>query len=124
MQIPGLYIAHSEGKGRGVFTAHALSEGDLIEICPLVIVPPDQVKMIHDTILHDYYFLYPEPEGSACIALGYGSLYNHQVSRNAKVSYDLANHELHIICIKEIEAGNEIFIDYEDGEKSKDGLWF
>ncbi len=124
MQIPGLYIAPSEGRGKGVFTAGGLDKGDLIEICPLLIVPPKQLAAIHQTFLHDYYFLWPEPKGSAAIALGFGSIYNHQSPPNAKVHFDLSNQTIEMHCISDISAGGEIFIDYNDGDEKNDGLWF
>jgi len=50
LHIPGLYIANSENRGRGVFTAQDLSKGDLIEICPLLLIPKKEVAKIHKTI--------------------------------------------------------------------------
>ncbi|MBK8348499.1 MAG: hypothetical protein IPL08_13115 [Saprospiraceae bacterium] len=38
-QIPGLYIADSDDKGRGVFTSIDISAGDTIEICPVIAIP-------------------------------------------------------------------------------------
>lgn len=125
LHIPGLYIAHSEDRGRGVFTAQELHKGDMIEICPLLVIPKKQVKTIHQTVLHDYYFLLEKPKGAACIALGYGSIYNHHTKPNAKVIFDYEKQELEIQCCKTINAGDEIFIDYTDGDEVfKEELWF
>ena len=55
LHIPGLYIANSSNRGRGVFTAQEIETGDLIEICPLLIIPKKDVSAIHKTVLHDYY---------------------------------------------------------------------
>ena len=122
--IPGLFIVQMEKKGRGVFTAKSLSAGDLIEICPVVIIPPEQVQLIHKTILHDYYFLWPVPAGSACLALGYGSIYNHSSNPNARVILELSSDEMSIETVKDIEAGSEILIDYDDSDGKSSGLWF
>ncbi len=123
LHIPGLYIADSAGRGRGVFTAHELNKGDVIELCPIIVVPPSQLETLHQTILHDYYFLWPDPKGSACIVLGYGSIYNHHSSPNAKVVMHLSSQEIGIECIHSIEAGEEILIDYQGGDR-KNLLWF
>ena len=124
LHIPGLYIANSENRGRGVFTAQDLSKGDLIEICPLLFIPKKEVAKIHKTIIHDYYFLLEKPKGAACIALGYGSIYNHNPKPNAIVIFDYEKEEIEIQCKKKINAGSEIFIDYTDGGKGNNELWF
>ena len=124
LRILGLYISNSEERGRGVFTAQDLEEGDLIEICPILVVPVKDVAAIHKTILHDYYFLLENPKGAAFIALGYGSIYNHHLQPNAIVTIDEEKQELEIHCCKKIEAGSEIFIDYTDGGKEDAPLWF
>jgi len=122
LQIPGLFIMNTDQRGRGVFTSKAIKEGDMIEICPLIIIPPKEVKVIHQTVLHDYYFLWTKPANSACIALGFGSLYNHSSLNNAEVFMDIESKEIEIRACKEIIAGEEIFIDYNDGNKEQ--VWF
>ena len=87
-------------------------------------MPPEQVGKIHGTILHDYYFLWPDPNGAACIALGFGSLYNHSWAPNANIIMDVNHSSFEIHCIKDIEAGTEIFIDYTDNSKGENALWF
>lgn len=124
LHVPGLFIAHSEGRGRGVFTAHDIDKGDLIEVAPLIIIPKEEIADIHKTKLHDYYFLWPQPSNSACIALGYASLYNHNFQPNAQIIMDLEKQEFEITCTADIKAGQEIFLDYLDGGKDISQLWF
>lgn len=125
LHIPGLYITETEERGRGVFSAQDLDREDIVEVCPLIIIPAKDLEKIHQTILHDYYFLYPDPEkeGMACIALGYGSLYNHSSTPNAIVDFDLDNQQIQIRCIDNIEAGAEILINY-NGDGEGKNLWF
>ncbi len=123
LHIPGLFITKSTEHGRGVYTAHDLETDDIVEICPLIIVPAKDLDRVHQTVLHDYYFLYPEQEGMACIALGYGSLYNHSLTPNAIVDFDLDNQQIQIRCITNIEAGSEILINYSGDGQGKE-LWF
>ena len=124
LHIPGLYISNSDERGRGVFTAQDLEAGDLIEICPILVIPAKDVATIHQTIIHDYYFLLENPKGAAFIALGYGSIYNHHSQPNAIVTIDEEKQELEIHSCKKIAAGDEIFIDYTDGGKEDAPLWF
>ena len=122
LHIPGLYIAESEGRGRGVFTAVDIDKGDIIEYCPLIIIPPAQLKLIDKTIFFDYYYNWPDPKGAACIPLGYGSIYNHSNEPNAEIVLDIEGKVLQFHCLKKTEAGTEIFVDYKGGEEEE--LWF
>ncbi len=122
LHIPSLYISESDHRGRGVYVSEDLEKDNLIEICPLIIIPTDQVAKIHDTVIHDYYFLYDDKAADACIPLGYGCLYNHSHQPNARVAYDYEERCIHIISMRSIKSGEEIFIDYTAGEDRE--LWF
>lgn len=123
-QIPGLYILKSEGKGRGVFTAGDIFEGSTIEVCPLIIIPEEQVQTIHNTALHDYYFRWGEKQKQAAILLGYGSLYNHSNEPNARAILIDSDNEIVIESIRTINSGEEITIDYFDDDGAKEHVWF
>ena len=124
LQIPGLYIGETKDKGRGVFAGIPINKDDTIEVCPIIIIPKAELPIIHRTHLHDYYFLWGEKLEECCIALGYGSLYNHELHPNANFLLDLLENTIVIEAIKDIDAGEEITINYhgEPGEGEK--LWF
>ncbi|NND33934.1 MAG: SET domain-containing protein-lysine N-methyltransferase [Saprospiraceae bacterium] len=122
--IPGLYIADSTGRGRGVFTAQELNKGDLIEICPVIMIPAQQLALIDQTVLYDYYFLWPGDEGLSCIALGYGSIYNHAENPNAAITFDLTSDTIMVLATNDITAGQEIFVNYQGEVENPPELWF
>jgi SET domain-containing protein len=124
LHIPGLFIAPSEGRGNGMFTAQDLAKGDTIEVCPYISIPANQLATVHETIFHDYYFLMPNNTKIGCLILGYGSVYNHNSTPNAEVIFDLPNERIEFQSMREIEAGEEIFIDYTGGIKKATELWF
>ncbi len=124
LHIPGLYIASSTGRGRGVFTAEHLSPGDLIELCPIVKITKKDLMHIDQTILYEYYFLWEEDPYTACLALGYGSLYNHSTTPNAIVIMDYGDDMIKIQSIEELSVDTEIRIDYTGGTKDIVELWF
>jgi SET domain-containing protein len=126
LHIPSIYIAESEERGRGIFTSENIENEDIIEICPLIIVPKEQILFLDKTILYDYYFLLPDDSEKACFPLGYGMLYNHNPEPNAEVVFDLDNNYIQIHCIQPIPAGEEIFINYQNTkeEEEKPKLWF
>lgn len=123
MHVPGLYLASDPDRGRGVYTAHDLNIGDIIEIAPVVLLPKDQVALINQTILYDYYFEWPDESGRICIAMGYGSFYNHASDSNVKFTFDLDEHTIIFEAIKPIKSMNELYINYVDGERDCP-LWF
>jgi SET domain-containing protein len=123
-QKPGLFIAHSEGKGRGVFTSQSIQEGEVIEICPVLIIPKIELPIIHKTVLHDYYFLWGEELESCAIALGFGSIYNHALHPNANFILDIYNQTIDIEAIVPIAAGEEITLNYHGEPGNTDELWF
>ena len=122
--IPGLYMAFVEGKGRGMFTAEPLEPGDIIEICPVIVTPAEELAAIHQTALHDFYFLWGPERDRAAIVLGYGSLYNHDAHPNAEVILDFEEETLLIQCVRSIHPGEEITIHYQDDPTFKPSLWF
>jgi SET domain-containing protein len=123
-QIPGLYIAHTPLRGRGVFSARAVTAGDTIELCPVIVLPPADLPLIHRSALHDYYFLWGEGRDRAAIALGFGSLYNHSSRPNAEIDMDLEMELIAIRCIRDILPGEEVTIDYQPDPDFEDRLWF
>lgn len=121
-RFPGLEVRDVAGKGRGVFAATAIPADTLIEVCPVIVLPKGDLQRIHESRLHDYYFLW-DGEGETAIALGYGSLYNHADDSNADYEMHIEARTLHIIARRRIPAGEEICIDYTDGQ-DRSTLWF
>lgn len=121
-QVPGLIIVNDSEKGRSVYTTRALQPGDTIEICPVIIIPKKDVAAIHATVLHDYYFEWPDDTGRIAIALGYGSLYNHHPQPAARFIMDLDRAEMIVECKQALSPGDEITIDYTGNEEGD--TWF
>lgn len=59
-------------------------------------------------------------ESSTALALGFGSLYNHSFTPNA-TTLETAD-ELVITALRDIDPGEEIFINYTGTDTS--GVWF
>ena len=122
-RAPGLYYGPSDIHGRGVFCAHPLTRGDIIEICPVIVLSTKEIDLLSHSRLFEYYFLWDEQHDKCAIALGYGSLYNHSVSPNAEFTPDYGDDTNIFIAMQEIEAGEEITVDYQAGAAVR-ALWF
>ena len=123
LHIPGLYIAHTDNKGRGVFTAEAVPRDAVIEICHLIFLPVRELELLDQTSLYEYYFEWPGDK-RACLALGYGSLYNHSPEPNAEIVFDLETEQIIIKSTQAITAGEEICIHYLGDESQEKPYWF
>ncbi|MDG2450219.1 MAG: SET domain-containing protein-lysine N-methyltransferase [Saprospiraceae bacterium] len=124
-QMPGLFIVTDPIKGRCVHTGEEINVGDLIEVCPVIVFSEDDLKSIHNTHLHDYYFLWGAERKEGAIALGFGSLYNHSDDPNASFEIDLESDEIRFVCIQKIVPGSEVSISYVDSQFREDvKLWF
>lgn len=122
-RAPGLYYAPSPIHGRGVFCSHPLTAGDVIEICPALVLPHEEIELLTRSELFGYYFLWGEQSDQCAIALGYGSLYNHSEDPNAVFEPDFTDDTIVFIAQRDISAGEEITVDYQAGATVR-ALWF
>lgn len=115
-----LVVGSSEIAGRGVFTTVNWSKGDVVEVCPMMLLPGEQLPLIDDTVLYGYYFDWDGENGA--LALGLGSLYNHDPAGNVTWELDHDEEVLRIIATRDLEAGEELTVDYSNGGTTE--LWF
>ena len=96
----------------------------MIEICPVIVLPRTERVHLDQTKIFEYYFSWPDGKQSLCLAMGYGSIYNHADDPNAMVIMNIEAEEMVIEAVKPIPANDEIFINYQDGPSPHDKLWF
>ena len=97
-------------KQRGVFAVEDFKKGEIVEICPLLLLPIEDMKHINKTKLKYYYF--DLTKRHFAIVLGYGSLYNHSYKANARYILSARDKTMTIKAIENIKKGEEIFINY------------
>jgi SET domain-containing protein len=112
-------VAPSPLGGRGVFARRRFEPDELIEACPVVVIPSDEVMSVCTTTLGHYVY---EWDDGVAMALGYGSLYNHAYAPNARYERDDDPLVLCVVASQVIEAGEEVLIDYTGGGELE--LWF
>lgn len=96
---------------RGLIATEKIRQGQLIERCPAIIYPKN-TQIIEQTIFDHYVFDWDETREA--LALGYGSLCNHSYERNVDVEFDYNRKEIVFSALKDIEIGDELFINYND----------
>ncbi len=102
-----------EDAGRGVFASSRIEARELIEQCPIVALPDAKDRdRLRKTGLVNYYFLWGDRRDHAAICLGWGSVYNHSFSPNAKYEKVLEDGRMDFMALRAIEPGEEIFVNY------------
>jgi len=122
MILPCLYVSATEQMGRGVFTEEALDAGTIIEISPVIVMNADDRKLLDKTLLHDYIFEWGNNE--CCVALGYVSVYNHSYASNCEYEMVIDEEFIRIKTMRHINAGEELFINYNGTWNNKKPVWF
>ena len=124
MVLPFLYIAPAGERGRGVFTAEAIPSGTVIEIAPVIPMAAADRAMIDQTLLHDYIFVWEAPPATCCMALGYVPVYNHAYASNCEYEMDYNADTIGIRTVRNIEAGEELTINYNGEWNDEKPVWF
>ena len=99
--------------GRGVFAGRPFRKGEVIEVCPVILLQRRQERQLVGEVLEKYIFHWPKGAYVAAIALGYGSIYNHSPNPNARFAPRFGTADVVCRAVCNIADGEQIFIDYE-----------
>lgn len=98
--------------GKGVFAKQTIAQGELIESCPVIEVSLSDPANNDNGLLVNYFFYFGK---GLAVALGFGSLYNHSYQPNATYRIDLLRKTIEFVAIKDIQADEEITVNYNYG---------
>lgn len=124
MIVSGLYIAQTEKMGRGVFTSVAITAGSVIEVAPVIVMSQRERELLDQTLLHDYIFEWGAEQGACAMALGWAAVYNHSYAANCDYEMDYTTDSIQIITVRDIQAGEELFINYGGSWDEQNPVWF
>ena len=125
MSYPGVYTNQVKGKGRCVFTKKAIPVDTVIETAPVIVMSAEDRKLLDQTLLHDYIFEWaPNGEKMCCMALGLIPMYNHSYTSNCEHFMDYDNETMFIKTMRDIEAGEELTINYNGEWNDSKDVWF
>ena len=122
-----VYVAQSKIKngGRGVFATQDIKKGELIEKCPVIETPKNDLSNLNESILVTYFFYFGKNKENLVVALGFGSIYNHAYSPNATYKINQREKTIDFIALSDIKKDDEITVNYNYGNpKDKSPLWF
>lgn len=118
---PRTRVAGSPLGGRGVFATEAVAAGEVVEICPVIVVPADQIDALNATSLADHWYGWGD-DGDAAVAMGHGSFYNHDDDPTCEYEAHETIDALVIRARRDVRPGDELTIDYTGGGTNE--LWF
>lgn len=121
---PYLYVQDVPEKGRGVFTDSPIPKNTIIEVSPVLAMDAASRQLLDKTLLHDYIFEWDTIQSKCCIAWGYVSLYNHSYKANCEYFMDFDNNNITIKTVSEIQAGEELTINYNGDWDASKPVWF
>lgn len=127
---PDVYVAESSPEiGRGVFANRAFKKGELVDSCPVVVLlkPLNQLPPRIQTLVYSWSALTKDPIASTAIALGYGSLYNHNNPANMRYEADSTAMVMRYFAHRDIEQGEELSVNYNNAggaAVSEKDSWF
>jgi SET domain-containing protein len=120
----GVYVAGTKKMGRGVYTSEAIPAGTLIELSPVIVMSGDERKLLDQTLLHDYIFEWGKESEQCAVALGLVSMYNHSYQANCNYGMYFKKQAISIIAVRNIKAGEELFINYNGSWDDEKKVWF
>lgn len=124
MILTSLFMAKSPGKGRGIFTKELILAHTIIEIAPVIVMSARDRILLDKTLLHDYIFEWGIDKTQCCMALGFVPIYNHSYNSNCEYFMDYSTETIMLKTVKNIEKGEEVFINYNGDFNDKTLLWF
>ena len=110
--------------GRGVFTKAPIPANTIIETSPVIVMSSEERKLLDQTLLHDYIFEWGPDNKQCCMALGFVAVYNHSYKSNCEYEMNFENETIRIKTVREIEEGEELFINYNGDWNNAKKLWF
>lgn len=104
-------------KGRGVFAGKDFKKGEVVEVAPVIIMyrPFETVPPVLKMVVFNWTALAGYPNPASAVALGYGSIYNHDNPANMIFKADPQTKTIHYIAVTDVAKDEELTINYNSG---------
>lgn len=105
-----------------MFTSKAIKANTLLEISPVVVMSSKEKALLDQTTLYNYIFDWEDDR--CCMALGNIPIYNHASPSNCEYFQDYDTNTIFIKTVRDIEAGEELTINYNGDYNHEGAVWF
>lgn len=122
-----VYVKQSKipNAGRGVYAKRDVKKNEIIEKCPIIDISKHDMANLSESFLVTYFFYFGKNKEKLAVALGFGSIYNHTYTPNAKYKIKQKERTIDFVALKDIKKDDEITFNYKYGNpKNKTPLWF
>lgn len=122
-----VYVSSTPEKGGyGVFAKRRIGAGEVLETCPVILMPQRRKKYLQLTELKDYFFNWglEQPPQQVAVVLGWGSLFNHSFTPNAQYVADYEANLMLFVALEDIMPDVEILVNYNGQPDDKTPVWF
>lgn len=122
-------VANRGKGGRGVFARRDIAADEVIERVPVLLIPraqvfgPGEVAQRSARVSWYVFSCIGPKRNHVALSLGYGSIYNHSDTPNAKYGMHPPD-VMEFFALRAIRAGEEITIDYHGDEAGDTDLGF
>ena len=103
-----------EGMGRGVIAERDIKLGEIITNCELLVLGTISTRLVNQTELQYYTFVFDATNNQDCLVLGDGEIFNHD--DNANTLYGLIDWNgrklMRFQAARDIKKGEQLFINY------------
>jgi len=110
-------VKQSPLHGRGLYAAASIAGGSVVGRWPALVLSAEDTEKVKATRLYHYVFYVDEAADGAmraAVAFGPISMCNHSTDANAEFMVDADKATVTLTASRDIEAGDEILIDYGD----------
>lgn len=103
-----MIIRQTKLMGRGIFSTKNYKKGNIITICPVILIPKNEISKANLLNLYVYYW----DKNYDALSLGLGSLFNHKLKSNVEFYRHESDDYLVFIAKRNIKKGEQLFINY------------
>lgn len=122
-------LRESPGCGRGLFATEDIKSQTVVESSPVIVLPTSEWEAHgRHTIMNHYAFVWRDSKPpSMALALGLGSIFNHNNDPNVGWICDFHTRTIRYITLRDVKKGEELCISYgrelwfEDAHHYEDG---
>jgi SET domain-containing protein len=112
-----IYIGKSDTLNgiRCLKAARDIKKDEIIEACPIILLPLTEFDSLDKTVLRNYEFEWDD-ENEAMV-IGYGSLFNHSFQPNVFYTRDFKTKSMTFFAARDIKKDEELFTNYNGNEE-------